>query len=83
MEAAGRWQIPRSSGIFFGVPIIRITMYWVYIGSPHFGKATILKQVRGQVVEGERDKMEASVLFSVESDSRKPFLNPKPGECYP
>ena len=35
------WGFPKIRGTLLGVPIIRITAFWVYIGVPHFGKVPI------------------------------------------
>ena len=35
------WGFPKIRGTFLGAPIIRIIVYWVYIGVPLFTESTI------------------------------------------
>ena len=38
---AAVWRFPTIRGTVFGVPIIRSTIYWVYIGIPYFRETTL------------------------------------------
>ena len=37
------WEFPKIICTILGVPIIRIIIYWAYVGPPYFGKLPCLR----------------------------------------
>ena len=68
------WGIPKIRGTILGVPIIRITVYWVYIGDPHLGKSTtsaLLRKARKGLDQIARAQVSQALTdFKAESWNR-------------